>query len=207
MRESENMDATGRHMPVLGSTPIRHADCCLSLSTTLLDAIVAATAGTGQDDDPGTLLSIGSGSGLLEYLLLLHAEGVSSRRCLLVEGVEVQQGEYQPTVNTYLPEQHYSTVQRTATVSSRLYDDDVRALMFVYPRQPSLVAQYMRSVQQGRTHINTVIYLGPRADWADFALCFDAHAPAAVDLVSGREAGLADYELMAVVRLHRAADP
>lgn len=212
------MKEMAKPLPQLGSTPSRHPDCCLSLSTTLCDRIIATTSAEstgGGDDGTRSILSIGSGSGLLEYLLNLHADNVDPHGSFLAEGVEVQQPESQPSVNTYLPEPRYHTVQRTSMISPRIYDDGVRALMFVYPRQPSLVKQYLEELEAGKTHIDTVIWLGPRADWDDFSPCFDNKSSSQsrkfnspeITILSAEKAGLDDYEVMAIVRLHRGVDP
>lgn len=209
----KGMGEPEKTLPRLGPTPIRHPDCCLSLSTTLFDSIITATSGERVGGDGArVVLSVGSGSGLLEHLLMLHAENSGPDGSWLVEGVEVQQPESQPSVNKYLSEPHYHTVQRTSTISPRLYHDGVQGLMFVYPRQPSLVSQYLAELGGRGSCLDTVIWLGPRADWRDFSACFDpqpsskGRPPREITVLSGTEAGLDDYELMAIVRLHRAAD-
>ncbi|KAH7031418.1 uncharacterized protein B0I36DRAFT_431528 [Microdochium trichocladiopsis] len=95
----------------------------------------------------------------------------------------------------------------------------VVALMFVYPRLPSLVQKYVDTVLSSRTSpsssssssssssVKVIIYLGPRADWQDFQPCFE-RPPAAkevsnktveVKVLEGEEAGLLEYEMMGIV--------
>lgn len=191
---------------------MRHPDCCLSLSSPLIERIISTMSGRRNDGLSWTILSVGSGSGLLEYLVMINAKKMNPYGSYLVDGVEVQQPESQPSVNKYLPEAHRITVQTTSTVSPRLCDKGIKGLMFVYPRQMSLVRQYLAEVWEGKTHVETIVWLGPRADWDDFSPCFDSESSSfpqkpQVNLSTGTEAGLDDYELMAVVRLHRGVDP
>ncbi|KAL6863339.1 hypothetical protein ACO1O0_003588 [Amphichorda felina] len=184
----------------LGDAPIRHQDCCLSLSSKLLDTLTRIFTNRSpaalSSSSPLSILSIGSGSGLLEATLLAH----SSPGLITVEGVEVQQPESQAPVNRYLPEQFYHTVRGTREVSPRLGDDDVSGLMFVYPRQPDLVSRYVKAVEEMYPNVTSVVWLGPVADWDDFWPCFEG-STFAIETRSGPESGLDDYEMMAV--MHR----
>ena len=183
----------------LGDAPIRHQDCCLSLSSKLLDTltrIFTNSSPAASSSPPSSILSIGSGSGLLEATLLAH----SSPGLITVEGVEVQQPESQAPVNRYLPEQFYHTVRGTREVSPRLGDDGVSGLMFVYPRQPDLVSRYVKTVEEMHPNVRSMVWLGPVADWDDFRPCFEG-STFAIEALSGLEAGLDDYEMMAV--MHR----
>ncbi|KXJ86206.1 hypothetical protein Micbo1qcDRAFT_237133 [Microdochium bolleyi] len=332
-------------LPDLSATPLRHPDCCLSLSTTLLSQIAAACATTERDDSqssthqqqprqqPGrrvrdrVILSIGSGSGLLEACLQRYIDSDTTTRTttntrgdasegntdgrLVVRGVEVHQlssnsnsnsntgSQQQMLLNRYLPAHRRSTVRGTWEVSTELEelllpssaggakrrrggmatdggrdrdddDDDgsgnddeeqlaqldrgvdaarvvaesehfrpgedsdtggaggeeeVAALMFVYPRQPGLVRRYVDAVlappssgARGRRGPRVMIWLGPRADWADFRPCFEAGQPRggaddgddkdsehgvvrSTRVLEGSEAGLLDYEMMSIVYL------
>lgn len=183
----------------LGKTPIRHQDCCLSLSSELLDKLTRIFTGSSSSSpdasppSPPSVLSIGSGSGLLEAALLAH----SSPGLIAIEGVEVQQQESQAPVNKYLPEPFYHTVRGTRDVSPRLGDEDVSGLMFVYPRQPGLVSRYVKALEQMGSNVQGVVWLGPVADWEDFRPCFEGLS---IEIRSGPDAGLDGYEMMAVMR-------
>lgn len=67
--------------------------------------------------------------------------------------------------------------------------------MFVYPRSPLLIRHYVRDFGGGR--VKSVLWLGPKNDWHDFAASFespDFEAPhEAVDC------GLPEYEVMMVI--------
>lgn len=177
----------------LNHTPTRHQDCCLSLSSKLLDTLTHIfTAGTATE--PYSVLSVGSGSGLLEAALLAHSPQ------LTIEGVEVQQPLSQAPVNKYLPEHFYHTVRGTRDVSPRLGDGDVSGVMFVCPRQPALVSRYIGALDGVGSSVRSVVWLGPVADWEDFHQCFESRSPAfALDIRNGEDVGLEGYEMMAIL--------
>ncbi|KAJ1333245.1 hypothetical protein MN608_03235 [Microdochium nivale] len=142
-----------RRLPSLSAAPQRHPDCCLSLSTTLLSRILAAATAEGsgcgeyrhqsQLRRDRVVLSIGSGSGLLEACLQRHIDGDGDNDVdshgnrsagtgrLVVQGVEVHQQissdssagpqkQQQVALNRYLPEHRRSTVMGTWEVFSEL---------------------------------------------------------------------------------------
>ncbi|KAM0252925.1 hypothetical protein ACHAP5_000788 [Fusarium lateritium] len=190
-------------LPKLDSqgAPVRFPICCLSISSKLLQILTDIFSNTALSDETSTTLSIGSGSGILEALLLTHWQ---SRSLLSIEGVEVQQLGGKAPVNRYLPEQAVYTVRGTWDVVSRLQDPDVTALMFVYPRQPGLVSEYIKAITEQDLNVQVIVWLGPMADWEVFEPCFSTGNGTGQFGVSerrqGAEAGLDEYELMAVVR-------
>ncbi|KAK7756493.1 hypothetical protein SLS62_001327 [Diatrype stigma] len=251
-------------LPEVAVDPRHYPDCCLSISTRLLDtltdafstAIVGAGAGgTGT----GLVLSIGSGSGLLEALLLSRWSSSPSpsaapdpntlnrnRTLLQIEGVEIRSS---PPVNRYLPDPENLTIvkgswdvispraRRAATATARSTPTSaVRGLMFVYPRSPGLVGKYVRDFAaasaaavaetveaeagveteetKGTTtstirpvSLKSVVWLGHRSDWPDFEPCFAAVPgldAATVEVVGGADAGLVEYEMMAVMAVRGA---
>lgn len=165
-------------LPTVVDVPAHHPDCCLSLSTKLfatLEQILSATS--------GPVLSIGSGSGLLEA-------AVASRGTLqAIEGVEVSS-----SVNKYLPEELAYVVGGTWDLCPRA--KEAAAWIFVYPRLPALVKQYFQSF--GQANVELAVFLGPKADWADFEDAFQAPGFASVEVIE--DCGLVPYEMMAVVR-------
>ncbi|KAF4981417.1 hypothetical protein FZEAL_2765 [Fusarium zealandicum] len=198
----------------LQEAPIRHPNCCLSLSLDLLRLLTQSFSKSALSGQTPTVLSIGSGSGLLEALLLAHVQSQSHSEsrddaladCLNVEGVEVQQSSGKDPVNRYLPEQAIYTVRGTWDVVSRLHDPDVTGLMFVYPRQPTLVSAYIEAITERDPNIEVVVWLGPMADWEVFAPCLEIngkHQKALFTIYEkrqGMEAGLDEYEMMVVLR-------
>jgi len=137
---------------------------------------------------PEHVLSIGSGKGLLEQMLKTHYPSLD------IQGVEVQDAY---GVNKYLPERDMRTIlgsvgscgtcDRAAVAS---------AWMFVYPRNPLLVRNYIREFGDGA--VKVLIWLGPRNDWDDFAPYLEDDRFEAPEEVAA--SGLPAYELMAVVR-------
>ena len=165
----------------LTDEPVLFPDCCVGLSLPLLETLV-----TRLPVQPAIVLSVGSGTSYLEALLLQTSGQLN------IFGVEV------PTcINKYLPQERVLEVQDTASI----HPDAMLAstLMFVYPRQPSLIAKYLESSIDGA--LEQVIWLGHRNDWADFEMPLRA-AFCDLDIVEGP--GLAAYELMVVASLPKA---
>ncbi|GKU01598.1 hypothetical protein FLAG1_03719 [Fusarium langsethiae] len=188
------------------AAPIRFPDCCLTLSTKLLQILSDIFSKTTSSEDKPTVLSIGSGSGLLEaFLLDLQDSSDCDHPSFNVEGVEVQQQGEKDAVNKYLPEQAIYTVRGSWDVVSRLQDSDVTSLMFVYPRQPALIFEYTKAIARRGLNVQVIVWLGPMADWEVFKSCFDAgHESgqfAVTDKKQGADAGLDEYEMMAVVEM------
>ena len=162
----------------ISTEPKHHPDCCLSISTTLLDYLARLLP-----KSPATILSIGSGSGLLEQLL-------SSRYPSLdVLGVEVDN-----SVNKYLPEQNVYIVK--GTWESCTLAASAEAWILVYPRQPQLLAKYLNEYSAGAAV--TIIWLGPRIDWIDYEFELLRHGFSQITVQDN--CGLVSYEMMAVAR-------
>ena len=96
---------------------------------------------------------MGSGPGLLEALLLHQYPHRADAKSFF--GVEVLS---QTPVNRYLPEDNLIVVPGTWAVANQA--QAAAACIFVYPRQPSLVAEYL---SRG-ARIQTVIWIGPKGD-------------------------------------------
>lgn len=133
-----------KELPKLSNKPQLHPDCCASLSSTLIAKLAQILPA-----DPSLTLSIGSGSGILEALILWD------RPELHIQAVEVARN-----VNQYLSEENLELVSGTwhlcplAAIST--------AWIFVYPREYSLVQKYLRNF--GVAFVQVLIWLGPRAD-------------------------------------------
>ncbi|KAL4975649.1 hypothetical protein BDW66DRAFT_137018 [Aspergillus desertorum] len=163
---------------LLSPSPAAFPDCCLALSTPLIDRLASLLPAT-----PHFTLSIGSGAGLLEALLAYRHPNVS------IEGVEVNS-----SVNLYIADEDMNVVSGTWDLLPRA--SDATAWMFVYPREPKLVTKYMESYGHG---IKIILWLGPRVDWADYEACF-LHSP--FSQLSFEDVGLAEYEVLVVARRH-----
>ncbi|KAK7927643.1 hypothetical protein PG985_004641 [Apiospora marii] len=188
-------------LPILSDAPLSHPNCCLSLSTRLLENLEdlfqddSSTSG-GEPPDGRLVLSVGCGSGLLESLLqayLTQEEPVTTT--MRVEGVEVASA-----ATSYLPEDRANTVAGTWALSRRA--EDAAALMFVYPRSVDLVKRYVDAFfRNGKAR--TIVWLGPQADWEVFRPALEGqHRPSEAQLTirGGSECGIGDYEMMAVLQ-------
>lgn len=133
-------------LPCLTTTPVHHPDCCAALTSTLVSRIVQFLP-----PKPSFTISIGSGTGLLEALILqAHPE-------VQLEAVEVPG----LTLNQYLPEESIHVVSGTWDLCSRASKATV--WMFVYPRETSLVRKYFDEL--GTHSVELLVWLGPRADY------------------------------------------
>lgn len=161
----------------LSDPPKHHPDCCLAVSRPLLDKLVSILPHA-----PDVVLSIGSGTGLLEAAILQH-----SHERIDVIGVEVSS-----SVNKYLPEQHILIVDGTWAI--HVEAQTAAAWMFVYPREPKLVATYIETCAPDVP--KTIIWLGPRNDWSDYAPVFELGHSYDTQLVE--DCGVAGYEAMII---------
>lgn len=183
----------------LETTPSRHPDCCLSLSTVLLDNLTSLLVRQldATSDSDKLVLSVGSGSGLLEALLC-EKWSASDELGLFIEGIEVRQSSNSTSLNKYLPEQHHSTVKGTWDLTGRT--SEAAVLMFVYPRNPQLVTRYLSECANlNESKCETAIWLGPKCDWTDFERCFTELHRWSTHIVPDEGSGLLDYEMMAYI--------
>ena len=154
--------------------PQQFAGCCLAISKPLLQILLATLPRR-----PDLILSVGSGSGLLEGMLLHLSCGE-----LNLFGVEVPSCDC-----AYLSPKQVLRVTGTRS----LHSDAILAsvLMFVYPRVASLIASYIDACADGA--LETLVWLGHRSDWADCEkIVGDSFAE--VNVVSN--AGLPDHQIM-----------
>ncbi|KAJ7204304.1 hypothetical protein B0H12DRAFT_1035330 [Mycena haematopus] len=144
-------------LPRLTASASRHSSSCASLSLPLLDLLDAVLP-----PPPALTLSVGSGPGLLEALLLQRHPHRSSPLSFL--GVDVAQPRARPTVNRFLRTVNTALVPGTWAVA--LEATRAEGLLFVYPRQPALVWAYLARGRSER--VRTVVWIGPRCDVAEF---------------------------------------
>ena len=171
----------------LTNQPIQCPDSCLSLSNPLLQTLTSILP-----TPPKSTLSIGSGTGLLESLLLLQhnpKHTCNQQQTLNIHGIEVSF-----TVNKYLPEQNFSTVNGTWDISPLAAEAE--AWMFVYPREIKLVRTYLEEYASGK--LEMIVWLGPRSDWDEYRGLLKGWEGFAVEV--WEECGIASYEVMAVAR-------
>ena len=162
----------------LTDMPKHYPDCCLAISQPLVQTLLSALPRA-----PQRVMSIGSGSGLLEATLLR-----SARDAIDIVGVEVS-----PTVNKHLLEQNTLFINGTWALHSEARS--AAAWMFVYPREPRLVKLYL-DVYASK-NLELTVWLGPRCDWPDYAPIFKACNLFRVALIE--DCGAASYEMMAIM--------
>ncbi|KAI1365116.1 hypothetical protein F5Y08DRAFT_304905 [Xylaria arbuscula] len=180
--------------------------------------------GEDNEDAQSLVLSIGSGTGLLEELLHRYlnsgvrdrGDEVSSSSAATspptptaaadgwrVEGVEVNH-----TMNIHLPEDRINHVSGTwAILEARART--VSVLMFVYPRDGALVRRYIDAfmMREGAS-VQLVLWLGPKCDWEETGFGSVGAGAAAKDELEITEmrsgGGLAEFEMLAALRRKRA---
>lgn len=143
-----------KDLPELSITPTVHAGCCLGLSSSLVAHLHALLP-----PPPAVTLSIGSGFGLLEALLLKPPYNVN------VIGVDVY-----PTPNSFLPATHHREVTGTRFLDPLA--QHAYAWMFVYPRRVALVDEYLSRYGDREGSVQIIVWIGPTSDWDDYKDCF-----------------------------------
>lgn len=106
-----------------------------------------------------------------------------------VEGVEVNS-----TINRYIAEEDMNVVGGGWDLYSRA--QQAEAWMFVYPRDPKLIARYIDTY--GDQAVELIVWLGPRVDWADYEPCFCQSPFSELSFLD--DIGLTPYETAVVAR-------
>ncbi|KAK4895904.1 hypothetical protein LTR27_006075 [Elasticomyces elasticus] len=163
----------------LDDKPVFFPGCCAGLSKPMLKTIA-----NRLPQNPAMVLSIGCGSGLLEGMLLL-----SRIKDLNIFGVEVP-----PCINKYLPDERMLRVPCTASLHPDAWL--ASALLFVYPRKPSLLSNYMDNFVDGA--LEQVVWLGPRNDWPEIHEVLKSYFYM-IETVEGP--GLSEHELLVFATL------
>lgn len=134
-----------KKLPLLASIPTHHPDCCAAISSVLVAAIAQILP-----PKPSLTISIGSGTGLLEALLLQRQPSIN------LKAVEVSSH-----INQYLPNEKMDIVSGTWDLC--LLAGDAIAWMFIYPREVSLVGMYLERFSLSNTRL--LLWIGPCADF------------------------------------------
>ncbi|ETV67998.1 hypothetical protein H257_15956 [Aphanomyces astaci] len=177
---------------VIDASSTRTSLCCVNPSSILLDSlrpwlqpIVASS---------GTVLSIGSGSGLFEMLLARHLGPVEpSHERMSVLGVDTA------PIDVFLWD-CFRLVRDDASVidTDDKHDLHVSALLAVYLRRPSLLVTYLHAYP----HVEVIVLIGPRSENP----LLDPHTAAAVSAwghgVAEITDGVARWDLCQVLRKH-----
>jgi hypothetical protein len=158
--------------------PKHHPDCCMAISQSLLHNL----ANLFPLGPAISVLSIGSGTGLLESMLSQILDD-SYDLC----GVEVS-----PDVNKYLPEQNMFFVGGTWDFCPQASKSHV--WMFTYPREPKLITQYLEL--HDHANLSKIIWLGPKMDWQDYEGVFSSSRFSRLTVLE--DCGAAAYEMVVV---------
>lgn len=94
-------------------------------------------------------------------------------------------------VNKYLAEENFHAVHGTWDIYASA--TSAKAILFVYPRDPSLVARYLEHVRQ--SSCDTIIWIGPSLDWPDYQPVFMSSD---FSQVLCHDQGVAEYEMCVV---------
>lgn len=166
-------------LPQLFDEPKHHPDCCASLSKKLLAILEQILSA-----DTGLVLSIGSGSGLFEALL------VHLQPALTLQAVEVSQD-----VNIYLPEEKVWAVDWTGGLCDAA--GDAVTWIFIYPRSMNLLRKYLSTFGDGK--VQTILIIIPRLDYLDLDAVF-SRGSWQKEVIE--DSGLAEYEMLVHWRRH-----
>lgn len=178
--EADKPTMTTLHDDV-SNKPTCFSDCCVAISKPLVEALVDTLPRR-----PAVILSIGSGRGLLEHLMLQCSKALDGKLSLDLYGVEVPTCE-----NKYLPEHRMLRVSSTSSVRSDAMF--ASALLFVYPRQVSLISKYLDVCLTGA--LERLLWLGHRSDWPEAEELLSTMF-AHLERVDGP--GIAGYELLVI---------
>ena len=162
-----------KELPRLSNVPLQHADCCAALSSTLV-AKFAQSLPTGPD----LTISIGSGSGILEALIL------RDRPDICLQAIEVSRD-----INRYLSAKNLQIVSGTWELCALAAN--AMAWIFVYPREFSLVEKYLQNF--GGAAVQILIFLGPKADLPNMEAVMKSRA---WKMESIEECGASQYEAL-----------
>ncbi|KAF0735615.1 hypothetical protein Ae201684P_022299 [Aphanomyces euteiches] len=164
-------------LSLLDAATARTTLCCVNPTSKLFDGL------TGHlDQASGTLLSIGSGSGLFECLLAYRFPSLS------VIGVDVA------PVDVFLGDGFRLVREGSCPVVL-----NVSVLLAVYLRRPSILISYLEWFPD----VHTIILLGPRSEdpLADHDVAGALQAWGSV--VAFIEDGIAPWDLFQVVKKHQ----
>lgn len=163
----------------LPENPHHFPDCCVAISRALIYNLISIFPSA-----PKRIISIGCGSGLLESMILM-----ASHSSLDLIGVEVN-----AKVNRHLPIDACDTVSGTwATYPNA---SNASTWMFVYPREPRLLALYLQ--KHVTKSLEQIVWIGPRNDWTDY---HDVFAAGGLSDITMLEDGLvAAYEAVVIVK-------
>ncbi|ORY42829.1 hypothetical protein BCR33DRAFT_718043 [Rhizoclosmatium globosum] len=128
-------------------TPPTTTLCCVNPSTSLIELVASNLHSVLPVG--GSVLSIGSGSGLFEHLLNHKLVGTSTQ----VIGIDVA------PINVFLQSESFYCV-RTDQDPSTIVMENIHVLLSVYLRRPSLLLDYISFFSS----VSAVVLIGPRSE-------------------------------------------
>ncbi|KAH9814656.1 hypothetical protein DFH28DRAFT_970748 [Melampsora americana] len=132
-------------LPPLTSVPTSLPTCCVSLSIPLISALKNAFS----EDSSDLVLSVGSGSGLLESYMIQN-------------GINVKGIDLSTNTNQYLEEEEFIGLRGLwdrEPISNLIY---TRQILFVYPKPiKSVIKRYLEMLKE----IEILVWIGPSIDW------------------------------------------
>lgn len=164
-----------KELPRLSNIPVQHADCCAALSSILV-AKVAQSLPSG----PALTISIGSGRGILEALIL------RDRPEICLQAIELSHD-----INQYLSAENVQIVSGTWDLCALAANST--AWIFVYPREFPLVEKYLQIF--GSAAVQLFIFLGPKADVPNMEALMESRAWK-MEVID--ECGVSQYEALLV---------
>ena len=169
----------------LNDRPLHFGDCCPGISRPLINTLIDRLP-----QAPALIISVGSGSGLFEAILLETAEKDRERR-LNLYGIEVP-----PCVNSHLPNERVLRVPCSFSLHPEAFF--ASAWMFIYPKRASLVATYLDAFMDGA--MESLVWLGHRNDWLEMEMLLLA-AFVKLECIDGP--GIPQYEVLAIASIPR----
>lgn len=166
-----------KELPRLSNIPVQYADCCAALSSTLVANLAQSLPAA-----PALTISIGSGSGILEALIL------RDRPEICLRAIEVSQD-----INQYLSAKNLQIVSGTWDLCAMAANSI--AWIFVYPRDFSLVEKYLQNF--GSASVQLLFFLGPKADSSNVKALMENRAWKREAI---EECGVSQYEALLVWR-------
>ncbi|KAG0140143.1 hypothetical protein CROQUDRAFT_382316 [Cronartium quercuum f. sp. fusiforme G11] len=139
-------------LPTLSTIRTLSSTCCIALSCPLILALRRTFTSSGD----GQILSVGSGSGLLEAYMV--ADGMN------VIGIDLE------STNKYLPPERFVGIRGTWDMGPGVLLTSTRKLLFAYPKPVDLVLQrYIKKMAK----LEMIVWIGPATDWPEVVSALD----------------------------------
>lgn len=152
LSSKEPGDAARFQLPKLSPVRTSVASCCIALSCPL----VSALRETFSASIPGPILSVGSGSGLLEAYMIAEKMDVI--------GIDLQ------NTNKYLLPEHFVGLRGTWDTGPSSLLASIRKVLFAYPKP---VGHVIRRYIEQMGALEMIVWIGPATDWSETLSALD----------------------------------